>query len=583
MKNLIDDIQEFQNIILNDDQIIYNNQKIEDLNQSENNNIAKNEDTKNKNEENVKMSYSEFYKPILDTMAFRQNMQNKKEENKNSERPYKNYIIDNQKNKERKNNFNLEEVFGASSNAFNKTNYSTRYNKTKTKYPNSSNKNKNQLKLIEEFKDKYYGNKEYSGSFNLLNQNKIAVKLNNMHNLISERIDKDDRFHPNSYKNIINNIKKEIEIIRKERKKENVFFDKKIKELQKDFLNIESNNSRQKIKTIKNNYLKNKLKKSKTKNKRNFSNKGKTQNNFARSYNKSKISYNKSKINNNKSKTNYNNYKNIDYIIQRKISSLNKNKSLPKYFFKKKKNRFTKSQNKNKNLNPEQLFYQRIKNEIKTLDKENQKFEQKYKNIPLSIDQLSKTINDLIEKNNIAQKYSSNINLKNNGKIIKKNINLISNKIISDILLECIGELTNIERQRTEGAEKEKFKAKLNSVLINLEEYKKKEGNLLQEHKNKNIQKEEIKNKEIKLPPKIINLCEIDKDIINRCDMYQWKFLEHMLMKGSFYSDFNIFKIYEIFVEEMSKIIMEEEIDRIINKTDKIIDNICNDEINEIK
>ena len=565
MKNLIDDIQEFQNIILNDDQIVYNykNKNIGDLKQSVNNNVIGVDPEEKKNEENKTKSYSEYYKPILDAMAFRQNIQKIKEEKKNSGKGYKNYIIDNPKNKERKNNFNLEEEFGSSSNAFNKTNYSSKYNKTK--YQNSSNKNR--YKIIEEFKNKYFGNDEYTGYLNLLKQNNIAVKLNNMHNLISGRIKKEDRFHPNSYKNIINNMQKEIDIIRKERKKENIFFDKTVKQLQKDFFNIENNNSRKKIKSIKNNYLK----KSKTKNKRNFSNKGKTQSNFGRSYNKSKIN---------------NNYENTDYIIKSKKSTLNKNKSLPNKFFKK-NNKITKSpnknNNKNKNLNIEQLYCQKIIKEIKELNKENEIIENKYKNIGFSNDNIIKNINSLIEKNNNNGKSFNNIDYKKKEGIIKKNINLISNKIINDILLECIVELTNIENQRTEKGEKEKLKSKLNSIIINIEEYKQKEKDILQEYNNKKNIKEEIKCKEIILPSKIRYYLEIDKDIIERCDKYQWKFLDYMILKGSFYSDFNIFKIYDLFVEEMSEIIMKEEIDKIINKTDQLIDNICHEEINEIK
>ena len=44
------------------------------------------------------------------------------------------------------------------------------------------------------------------------------------------------------------------------------------------------------------------------------------------------------------------------------------------------------------------------------------------------------------------------------------------------------------------------------------------------------------------------------------------KILENKLLNGSFYSDFNIFEIYDEFVNEQANIILDDEIKYIINK-----------------
>ena len=154
-------------------------------------------------------------------------------------------------------------------------------------------------------------------------------------------------------------------------------------------------------------------------------------------------------------------------------------------------------------------------------------------------------------------------------------------------MCECIGDLMFIENQNSENSKKEKLKNVLKITSKNLEKYPEKEKRMLI---NYNGIKNEIENNinnykgnnEKKYPLIIKNKFEIDNDLIERCDLYQAKFLEYMILKGSFYSDFNIFQIYDIFIDEMSNKIMEEEIKNIINKADVIVDNICNEEINEI-
>jgi hypothetical protein len=52
-----------------------------------------------------------------------------------------------------------------------------------------------------------------------------------------------------------------------------------------------------------------------------------------------------------------------------------------------------------------------------------------------------------------------------------------------------------------------------------------------------------------------------------------------MILNGCFYSDFNIFEIYDQFVDEQINFILEDEINYIVNKYDILIEKICNEEI----
>ena len=567
MKNLINDIQEFQNIILNDDKInYYKNIEISHAFENAPNNKNKNEENK-KNSENIKKSYMDIYKPIFDVMAKRQNKNNNLNENK---KQFTKYIIDYKKEDKKdkkifgKNNFNLEEEFSTSSNAFNKPFFTAKKSKNKSIYrPSSSSKNKNKLKLIENFKNKYF--KKDDQYFSVLNQNNLALKLNNMHSTISDMIEKDDRLYSNGYKNVINNILKEIDIIRKERKLENNIFEQQIKLLQNDILNDGKYNKDLKIKSIRNIYMNNKKPKSKNKNKR------KTKSELGRSYQK-----NNKNRNNTKNNINY-----YNYIFSRTTNSINKKSSFPKK---------SNLSQKKKNYYSPKKYYQQIIDEINKLNHENEIIQKKYKNLPISNEQFEEIINIKCNRN-ISNKSFTSVDYKKNIDIIKKNMKLISNQIIDDLLYERLGDLAKIENQRSENNQKENLKNKLNNVRINLEEYHEKEKLLLQEYNNKNKNNDEIKENtktEIKqlncvyLPSKIKYKCVISNDLLKRCDIYQISFLDYMILKGSFYSDYNIFEIYDIFIEEISSKIMEEEIDYIIKKAHIYVDNICNDEMKEI-
>ena len=581
MKTLKEEIQEYQNILLNKDDLNYNNIQNFDISIKKQHKI---ENNKNNNlKDNIitskeKLKYNEEFNPLFDVILMKQKMQIKKDdiESKKSERPYIEFAINYKDKQKGKNNFNLDEELIVPINGLNKTPYSNKFNKSYSAFkPKTSSKYNNKYKPFEELKNKYFN--DDNQNLNIIEQEHLALRLKNMHNLINKNIGKKDMISSDKNKNIVNNMNNEINMIRKERNKENNILENKIKSLE-DYILNGGNLDKIKIRTndainIYSNNSKSKKRKKKTISiKKNKS--------YKKPRNASAMSFkNKNKANN----------INIHRIIRSKINNKSKKKiqsvDILKYLNKsnRKKN---KSKTKNKNINPSLLYCQKIINKINELNKENNKIEKKYKNMPISPDLLIEIANSKNQNENIEmtpEDYKSNSNK------IKKNLKLISNKIIDDLLYDCIAELTHIEKQKTEKAAKERLKNKLNYTAINLEQLVEKEKNMLSFYKNKyNWTKNVINSNkmkkfdinEINHPKKII--AELNDDVIKKADEYQTLFMEYMILKGSFYSDFNIFDVYDIFIEELSQIIMEEEVDYIVKKSHFYVDKICNEEIKEI-
>ncbi len=251
MTNLLNDIKEFQDILLSNE--IINNYKYNNIdflphfnNIEEKDKNANNAEKLKKNENNdIKKSYMDIYKTFFDSITKRQNIHKKKEETTNQKRPYINHVIKYKEKKDVKkdNNFNLEEEFNSSSNAFKRTLYSTKaggyYSANK---PKSQSENPERFKMIKEFKDKYNRKRKEEEKLNLTKQNNIVKDLDNMHKNNTDIIG-NNNFTSNkdflNYNLIINNLQKEIDMVRKERKKENDFFEQKIKILYNDILDNE--------------------------------------------------------------------------------------------------------------------------------------------------------------------------------------------------------------------------------------------------------------------------------------------------------------------------------------------------------
>ena len=588
MKSLKEEIKEYQNILLNKDDLNLNSIQNFDISSKKQHKI---ENSKNNNEkDNIisskeKLKYNEEYKPIFDAILKKQTMQIKKDniENKKTEKKYIEFVVDCKDKHEGRNNFNLDEESIAIPNTSNKYSYSTKFNKSYSAF-----KPKSTYKPFEELKNKYFN--DDIKNLNIIEQEHIALRLKNMHNLINKNIGKNDMVLSDKNKSIINNMNNEINMIRKERNKENNIIENKIKSLENYILNG-GNLDKIKIRTNDAINIYSSNSKDKKRKKKTISiNKNKNKS-YKKPRNASAIT-----TQNKNNKNSINIHRLISSKINCKNYSLNKSKkktqniNILKYLNKSNRKKNKKSKSKNKNMNPSYLYYQKIINKINELNKENNKIEKKYKNMPISPDLLIEIVNSKNQNQNISMAPED---YKSNASKIKKNLKLISNKIIDDLLYDCIGELTYIEKQKTEKAAKERLKNKLNYTAINLEHLVEKENNMLSYYKNKyNWTKNIVNCDKMKAfdinemyhleKPKII--VKPNDDIIKKADEYRKFFMEYMVLKGSFYSDFNIFDIYDIFIEELSQKIMEEEINYSIKKSHFYVDKMCNDEIKkEIK
>ena len=368
-----------------------------------------------------------------------------------------------------------------------------------------------------------------------------------------------------NYKDVINHLNKQIDMIKKERKRENYIFQKKLELIEGNsiYKNLNKYKTPQKQKNMINIYINN--------NKGNKYNKFNSDKNYIK--NKSRFrSYNKSK------KFNKNILpEEINYIMNQYNKSLNKKKKyLPKYL----RNKF-KEEKKNNNLNnnPKIQFYKKTMNEIKSLIKENELIKNRYRNISITKnEEINEIILNKINKSKIAKK----INYKNNRFLIKKNINAIIKKLIDELLLECVYDLNIIDKDKYENNDKNKLINEFNETKENLNLLTIKEQNLILQYDNL-MKKEESKsyrNKVVLIPSeKKKKNVKINDSLVKKIENDKYKILENKLLNGCFYSDFNIFEIYDEFVEEQMKNVLDEEISYIINKYELFVEKLCNEEI----
>ena len=76
---------------------------------------------------------------------------------------------------------------------------------------------------------------------------------------------------------------------------------------------------------------------------------------------------------------------------------------------------------------------------------------------------------------------------------------------------------------------------------------------------------------------------KIDNNMMQRIENDRYKILENKLLNGSFYSDFNIFEIYDEFVDEQIKNILDDEVNYIINKCELFVEKLCSKEIQNVE
>lgn len=576
MENIIEEIRQNEINLLKEEGKININDNIE-FNKTFNNkgNIY----NINNNKSQKLNSYSDYslkYKPIFIKGK------EKKDSKKNPKKNYETILVENSKNNS---NINAPQLF----NILNET------QKQKSKEKRNLNEllfNKNKALLWYEILSSYDSynkdkekisikeNKSKDLSINK-KENEIIQELNQMHESIIKQREimnnANKKIEIKNYQDVLNNIMKQIKNVRKERQRESCVFQKRIEMLEENIGQnklLKYKTPKKEINLLNNIYSSNKNR-GNQKRYYNYMTK-KDETNFGR-FN----SYNKDR----KSKNLYNSYKNIhkgiNYTMNKYNYSFNNtNKYMPKYFRKK-----LKEKNKN-NINTKKnyflQFYKKTMNEIKKLNKENELIEKKYKNMPLTSEQFNEIIIKKISKTGPIKE----INYQNNRYLIKNKIKIISKKIIDDLLYEIIYDLMFIESQRSEKNNKLRLMSGFNDVCENLNNLNEQEKEMVSKYKNiYNIIIEQKQSKSYRNNYNLITIkknkkkVEISDNLIEVIDEDRLKLFEAMLLHGCFYSDFDIFGIYDEFVNEQTKIILDDEINYIVNKYELLVEKLCDEEL----
>ena len=379
-------------------------------------------------------------------------------------------------------------------------------------------------------------------------QDNLILHLKNMQKPpISKELARELGFDPKKYETVINKLLCEISEVRKERIKQNLIFEEKLKSIQNNTITNDKNSKTNNI--IKNNA---------PKNKKNIKlNLNRPKSNY-KSVKSSGYGIAQKKINIFSSRPKK---KAKDYIINKKNKNLIPKNSKSSNSINIKNNNYNSHNNKNKiNINEENdnnlniMDCKGLINEIKKIENENKIIENRYQNSQnISLNPFNDIMNNKqqnkfinINKNEEKDKNKFNINYinyNNNFDLINKNIDNISKNIIDELLYELVFDLKNIEDKKSE-KQNNKKKKEIKQSIIN-SKIKSIENNFKYQSK-------------------------INKDFVEKCNKNKNNFEKYMKLKGSFFIN-DIFKIYDDFVEEMSKLLLEQGLDYCIKQMDDFI------------
>ena len=535
---------------------------------------------KNNNKGSISCAKSQkFYKSDI-TNKYKPIFIKEKINNKKQKRKYETFVVENSKDNSSIGISNLFENIDEtqkqltkeriSLNKRNKTLLWYQILKSYDSYHKEENDNKNKSKNKSVLK-----NNNNSNNKNINSIDEEYAELNKIYNSKIKKKEPNKKIEIKNYKDVTKYLEKEIEKIKKERKIENIIFHKKLELIENStHKNIIKYKTPQKKKNSNSIFQSNKINKEKGYN----YNKFKSEKIFNKKKSRFNSSYNISKFNKNKF---YILPKEINYVMNEYNKSLNNRtkNNLNKYI----RNKLSEEKKNNINNNPKINFYKRTMNEIKSLIKENNLIKNKYKNISgIPNDDLNNIILNKIYNNKIAK----TINYKRNRFLIKKNIDTIIKKLIDELLYECIYDLNIIDKEKNEDNNKQKLINEFNNIKENLNSLTEKEKNIIFQYNNL-MKKESSKsyqnnNNLIPIKQRKINI-KLDDNILHRIENDKYKILENKLLNGSFYSDFNIFEIYDEFVNEQTNIILDDEIKYIINKYELFVEKLCNEEIKNIE
>ena len=425
---------------------------------------------------------------------------------------------------------------------------------------------------------------------------------------IQKKMAKNFGFNPKKYDIIINSLLNEINEVKKERKKENVEFKKQIQLYSNDNVDKYNNYYEFIYKNQKLNYENQRLKSAKNL-KIKKPTRGQAINNLRQKYFENNPKFTKkSDINiiNGINKDNKNNNNIINDEIEKDIK-LNKHIKINKNNYTKENNyTFNDKDNSDdiinginfgnidKLLSSENLTFQ---DKINILTELNKNIDNYSKNIPILVNQVKNSLEQLYENENDNNNFRKEVNKvpfiamasKAAYQIIQTNNDIIIEKILDELLSDCAYELSNIDEKKKYLIKKQQLLNQLDSAKENIENIAKKEEDIMEQTNLYLKQKEEIKNdmnnnNDIINNNKVILMkfsAAIDDDIIGRNNKYKDDFKNYMVFKGSFYKE-NIFEIYDEFIEEEGENILNKAIDNYVKELHNCANQMANKEINNI-
>ena len=231
--------------------------------------------------------------------------------------------------------------------------------------------------------------------------------------------------------------------------------------------------------------------------------------------------------------------------------------------------------NIDKLLSSEKINFQDKINIISELNKNIDKYSNA---MPLIINQVQNSLDKIYNNNKIDTNFRKEVDKvpyiamasKTAYQLIQTNIDFIIETIISELLLECALDFNEIRQKKLYLIKRYEMVKEFDLAKNNLNDILGKEKNIYEENvkfiEDKKIEIDNINNniKDNKIIIKKYKI-NIDEELIKSNDKYKNDFREYMQFKGSFYAE-NIFDIYDEYIEEEANSLLDKMINQIIEK-----------------
>ena len=231
--------------------------------------------------------------------------------------------------------------------------------------------------------------------------------------------------------------------------------------------------------------------------------------------------------------------------------------------------------NIDKLLSSEKINFQDKINIISELNKNIDKYSNA---MPLIINQVQNSLDKIYKNNKIDSNFRKEVDKvpyiamasKTAYQLIQTNIDFIIETIINELLLGCALDFNEIRQKKLYLIKRYEMVKEFNLAKNNLNDILGKEKNIYEENvkfiEDKKIEIDNINNniKDNKIIIKKYKV-NLDEELIKSNDKYKNDFREYMQFKGSFYAE-NIFDIYDEYIEEEANSLLDKMVNQIIEK-----------------